>query len=136
MNRDRYSLEAGATPLERGFLNALWKDPYDEAARMAFIDYLTEEGRLHSAAELRAGLIPGFGKLHTWHVLNGVRRCEVCSHAPSLMKTFEYLPCPVRVGGIASGNGIRAVGGGTGHGIHAVGGGAGAGYGNFQGHSQ
>jgi hypothetical protein len=79
MNNDEFTLEMLASPTERGLLNALWKDPYAQAARDAYHDYLCEQERQTTAAAVRDGYTPGWGYIHLWE--RGVcRKCRANEH--------------------------------------------------------
>ncbi len=54
-----FLLELLLPPQERGFLEALHKDPDDEACRNALVDYLLESGRGLSAELVRKKYVPG-----------------------------------------------------------------------------
>lgn len=56
-----FRLEAMASHEERAFLNALWANPQDEAARQQYIDFLLEKFRPWAAERVRRGFTPGFG---------------------------------------------------------------------------
>lgn len=103
---DRLLLEMVASPLERGLLNALWKNPYDQAAMNAYRDFLTEQGREQMLRELDARMLPGFGKLHDWVELGGQQVCKVCT----IPRTHNAIPTTSSCYGPAISSGMIASG--------------------------
>ncbi len=61
MAPSQFDLEMRACHEERAFLNALWKDPNDDAVRQQYVDFLLDKNRVRSAELVRGGYTPGIG---------------------------------------------------------------------------